>query len=593
MTSGSIRRQRSLLALAAFAVSILAAGKLADAATWYVRQGATGSGQLAWANASGDLKGIIEIAEDYDAIWVAQGTYHPTDFESPSPFITFEVYDKRLQILGGFPPTGEPDGDDRDPETYETILDGEFEIGEETYNVYSVVEMRDYEIELDDDMVLDGFTIRNGQCDTGDKNGGGIEIQDGYPVVSHCKITDNSATSGAMNYGGAGIACRAPNTPGDAYFLRIDECTITGNTGEARGAGVLVTAGTATRVGIVRCAITDNDGSDGYGGGGVHVFAQSYQSQADVHLVNCLLAGNAAPMGGALMVEDEVSGAVVTVTNCVVTENEASVNGGAIYNWDGTLNIHDSTIVENTASYQGGAIYAVDSVGSTTIIANSIVWDNVGGNAGTVGDQIYLYTTDSDLYVWNCDVMGGQSDVGGGGTVVQWLDSIDSDPLFVNGSNGNYRLVKDSPCIDEGDETLLPEDTFDLDGDQDVEEALPWDYDGEDRVFAYEAEEVDMGAFEFWCTADVNFDGVVDVLDLLAVLGAWGPCEDCDEDVNGDDVVDVLDLLAVLSQWGCGLPPAQREPAPEGIDDCIERYGDDFEKMEACITTIILTQGGE
>ncbi len=50
--------------------------------------------------------------------------------------------------------------------------------------------------------------------------------------------------------------------------------------------------------------------------------------------------------------------------------------------------------------------------------------------------------------------------------------------------------------------------------------------------------------------ADLNGDGVVDVLDLLAVLGAWGPCNSCPEDINGDGVVDVLDLLIVLGEWG-------------------------------------------
>ncbi len=49
--------------------------------------------------------------------------------------------------------------------------------------------------------------------------------------------------------------------------------------------------------------------------------------------------------------------------------------------------------------------------------------------------------------------------------------------------------------------------------------------------------------------ADVNGDGVVDVLDLLAVLSVWGPCPDCVEDINDDGVVDVLDLLEVLSNW--------------------------------------------
>jgi hypothetical protein len=49
--------------------------------------------------------------------------------------------------------------------------------------------------------------------------------------------------------------------------------------------------------------------------------------------------------------------------------------------------------------------------------------------------------------------------------------------------------------------------------------------------------------------ADVNGDGVVDVLDLLLVLGAWGATSG-PEDINGDGIVNVLDLLEVLSNWG-------------------------------------------
>jgi hypothetical protein len=57
------------------------------------------------------------------------------------------------------------------------------------------------------------------------------------------------------------------------------------------------------------------------------------------------------------------------------------------------------------------------------------------------------------------------------------------------------------------------------------------------------------------CPEDVNGDGVVDVLDLLDLLTAWGPCPPgpCPADVNGDGVVDVLDLLDLLTAWGpCG-----------------------------------------
>ncbi len=53
------------------------------------------------------------------------------------------------------------------------------------------------------------------------------------------------------------------------------------------------------------------------------------------------------------------------------------------------------------------------------------------------------------------------------------------------------------------------------------------------------------------CPADITGDGTIDVLDLLAVLSAWGPCPPiCPADVNSDGVVDVLDLLEVLAAWG-------------------------------------------
>jgi hypothetical protein len=51
------------------------------------------------------------------------------------------------------------------------------------------------------------------------------------------------------------------------------------------------------------------------------------------------------------------------------------------------------------------------------------------------------------------------------------------------------------------------------------------------------------------CPEDINGDNVVDVLDLLALLAAWGAAGG-PADINGDGIVDVLDLLAVLAAWG-------------------------------------------
>jgi hypothetical protein len=51
--------------------------------------------------------------------------------------------------------------------------------------------------------------------------------------------------------------------------------------------------------------------------------------------------------------------------------------------------------------------------------------------------------------------------------------------------------------------------------------------------------------------ADVNADGLVDVLDLVDVITRWGQ-PGGPADVNEDGIVDVLDLVEVLLAWGGG-----------------------------------------
>lgn len=57
--------------------------------------------------------------------------------------------------------------------------------------------------------------------------------------------------------------------------------------------------------------------------------------------------------------------------------------------------------------------------------------------------------------------------------------------------------------------------------------------------------------------ADIDGDGVVQILDLLALLSAWGLCPavidpagGCPADLNGDDRVGITDLLIMLATWG-------------------------------------------
>ncbi len=55
--------------------------------------------------------------------------------------------------------------------------------------------------------------------------------------------------------------------------------------------------------------------------------------------------------------------------------------------------------------------------------------------------------------------------------------------------------------------------------------------------------------------ADLDDDGAVGVVDLLMLLGSWGPCDapcppSCAADLDGDCAVGVTDFLFLLGSWG-------------------------------------------
>lgn len=55
-------------------------------------------------------------------------------------------------------------------------------------------------------------------------------------------------------------------------------------------------------------------------------------------------------------------------------------------------------------------------------------------------------------------------------------------------------------------------------------------------------------------SADLDGNGVVNVFDLLQLLGAWGECSggppQCPEDIDGNGVVNVFDVLLLVAVWG-------------------------------------------
>ncbi len=52
------------------------------------------------------------------------------------------------------------------------------------------------------------------------------------------------------------------------------------------------------------------------------------------------------------------------------------------------------------------------------------------------------------------------------------------------------------------------------------------------------------------CPWDLDANGSVNILDLLALLAAWGPNPGAPPDFDGNGTVGILDLLTLLANWG-------------------------------------------
>jgi hypothetical protein len=76
-------------------------------------------------------------------------------------------------------------------------------------------------------------------------------------------------------------------------------------------------------------------------------------------------------------------------------------------------------------------------------------------------------------------------------------------------------------------------------------------------IFEGTSEDLNANGIPDECEAigDLNGDGVVNVRDLLDLLGAWGACDEpcppaCTGDTNFDCIVNHLDLAVLLDHWG-------------------------------------------
>ena len=301
--------------------------------------------------------------------------------------------------------------------------------------------------------VLTGFTLTNGSTIFSpnnylDSSGGGVFCAGSGAVITNCILAGNIAANlGGGAFGGTLINCLLTNNTasqgGGAYSNTLINCTLIKNTANYQSPNV---GGGALACSLSNCLLVANYCSGGDGGGA-----------ALSTLTGCVVSNNAANSGGGLTTCAVYNSLIASnravnygggayssvLNNCVLKNNLASRSGSGAYN----CGLTNCTVVGNSTPG-----YAVD--GGT--VANSIVYDNVGGNiSGTKA----VYNNCSTPYA------------GAGG--------FTNAPLFVNEAAGDFHLQSSSPCINSGNNAFV---TFTN------------DFDGNPRIVGGT---VDQGAYEF------------------------------------------------------------------------------------------------
>lgn len=462
-----------------------------------------------WSNAFTDLQDALAAAVSGDEIWVAAGTYKPTNNNDRSASF---ILKSGVKIYGGFAgDEGQLQKRQLDPSL--TVLSGDIgTIGDDTDNSYHVVYADGVT-----DAVLDGFTVTRGRGGDVNSEGAGMYTNNSALTVANCIFSYNKVAVGTTSGTGTGIGggmynknsapivtnCTfSDNQAGNAPYYK------TGKGGGMYNEGYFETGFDSLGPVITGCTFSNNVassmGDPQFGGGG-----GMYNHNCSPTIDRCTFTGNLAGLGGGML--NFVANP--TITNCIFNTNSNSYSdglGGAIYNISNAI-ILNSTFYQNgwrlmPANYPpprfrpytalGGAIY---DMRAGSIITNCIFIKNAAkANGGAIySNASRPHTTlTNSLFYENIKWWPGE-----GGPVTNHMaganiDSInnlyDIDPLLVDPAGGDFHLRFDSPCIDAG---------YSLKQGNYLWPQLPdTDFEGDKRIFDGDGDTVpavDIGVDEF------------------------------------------------------------------------------------------------
>jgi predicted outer membrane repeat protein len=341
-----------------------------------------------------------------------------------------------------------------------------------------------------------------------------------------------------IDFGGKAITVRSKNGP----KVTVIDC-------ENLDRGFYFHSGEGGYSIVAGLTITDGNVSP-HNGGGILC------DNSSPTIINCIISGNTAgTFGGGMFCTNN---SFPEIINCVFSGNKTvpgGPGGGIACVFYGNPTLSNCTFSGNSSKSFGGGLYCMQM--SYASVLNCIFHDNTAA----YGPQIAIVEA-SDVAIGYTNLPGSQPAIykDYNSHIIWYPGNIDLDPMLME--DGHLR--SGSPCIDAGNNTLVPADFADLDNDDNTFEPLPFDLDNHPRIADGDCNDttiVDMGAYEFDYAYAGDFDSQCDVdfvdyaIFALAWLtepgdAQWNPA--CDISVPADNHIDWNDFDVFANNWLAG-----------------------------------------